>query len=48
MEQSIRSVEDNIADLRDTRSDRSEKCVKLERIQKDIQALIVRMHGIEE
>ena len=27
MEQSIRSVEDNIADLRDTRSDRSEKCI---------------------
>ena len=44
MEQSIRSVEDNIAELRDTRSNRSEKCKKLERIQKDIQALISRIH----
>ena len=46
MEQSVRSVEDNISGLRDTRSDRSEKCVKLENIQKDIQTLIARMHGI--
>ena len=48
MEQSIKSVEDNISDLRSTRSDRSDKCVKLERIQKDIQALIAQMHESAE
>ena len=48
MEQSIKSVEDNISDLRGTRSDRSDKCVKLERIQKDIQALIAQMHESAE
>ena len=48
MEQSIKSVEDNISDLRGTRSDRSDKCVKLERIQKDIQSLIAQMHESAE
>ena len=48
MEQSIKTVEDNITELRDTRAGRSEKCVKLERVQKDIQALIARIHGLEE
>ena len=48
MEQSIKSVEDNISELRGTRSDRSDKCVKLERIQKDIQALIAQMHDSAE
>ncbi|MCR5327773.1 MAG: 50S ribosome-binding GTPase [Saccharofermentans sp.] len=48
MEQSIKSVEDNISDLRSTRSDRSDKCVKLERIQKDIQSLIAQMHESAE
>ena len=47
MEQSIKSVEDNISDLRTTRADRSEQCVKLERIQKDIQTLITRIHEAE-
>ena len=48
MEQSVRSVEDNIAELRDTRSNRSEKCKKLERVQKEIQSLISRIHDAEE
>ena len=48
MEQSIKTVEDNITELRDTRAGRSEKCVKLERVQKDVQALIARIHGLEE
>ena len=48
MEQSVKSVEENISELRETRAGRSEKCIKLERIQKDIQSLIARMHGIEE
>ncbi len=48
MEQSIRSVEENITELRDTRSNRSEKCIRLERIQKDIQSLISRIHEAGE
>ena len=48
MEQSIKSVESNISELRDTRSGRSEKCVRLERIQKEIQALITRIHESNE
>ena len=46
MDQSVRSVEDNISELRSTRADRSEQCQKLEKIQKDVQALIERIHGI--
>ena len=46
MDQSVRSVEDNIAELRSTRADRSEMCQKLEKIQKDVQSLIERIHGI--
>lgn len=48
MEQSIKSIEDNISTLRSSRENRSEMCIKLERIQKDVQALIVSMHGLEE
>ena len=48
MEQSIKSVESNISELRDSRSGRSEKCVRLERIQKEIQALIARIHESNE
>ena len=48
MEQSVKSVEDNIAELRSSRTERSEKCQKLERIQKDIQTLIGRIHGYAE
>ena len=47
MEQSIKSVEDNISELRTTRADRSEQCIKLERIQKDIQTLITKIHEAE-
>lgn len=47
MEKSIRSVEDNIADLRSTREGRSEKCIRLENIQREIQALIARIHEAE-
>ena len=46
MEQSIRSVEDNISELRTTRADRSEQCQRLEKIQKDVQALITKIHEI--
>ena len=46
MDQSVKSVEDNISELRSTRADRSEMCQKLEKIQKDVQALIERIHGI--
>jgi small GTP-binding protein len=48
MEQSIKSVESNISELRDSRSGRSEKCVRLERIQKEIQALIAQIHESNE
>ena len=48
MEKSIKTVEDNISDLRNTRSGRSEKCIRLERIQKDIQSLIAKIHGVDE
>ena len=47
MEKSIKSIEDNIADLRSTRAGRSEMCIKLENIQKEIQALIARIHEAE-
>lgn len=47
MEKSIKSIEDNIADLRSTRANRSEKCIKLENIQREIQALIARIHEAE-
>ncbi len=46
MDQSVKSVEDNISELRSTRDDRSEMCQKLEKIQKEVQALIERIHGI--
>ena len=46
MEQSIKSVEDNISELRTTRADRSEQCQKLEKIQKEVQTLISRIHDI--
>ena len=46
MEQSVKSVEDNIAELRTTRADRSEMCVKLEKVQKEVQTLIARIHDI--
>ena len=46
MEQSVKSVEDNIAELRTTRADRSEMCVKLEKVQKEVQTLISRIHDI--
>ena len=45
MDQSVKSVEDNISELRSTRADRSEMCQKLEKIQKDVQSLIERIHG---
>ncbi|PWJ68597.1 small GTP-binding protein [Ruminococcaceae bacterium R-25] len=45
MDQSVKSVEDNISELRSTRADRSEMCQKLEKIQKEVQALIERIHG---
>ena len=48
MEQSIKSVESNISELRDSRSGRSEKCVRLEYIQKEIQALITQIHEADE
>ena len=48
MEQSVKSVENNIAELRSSRSDRSDKCVKLELIQKEIQSLITKMHEAAE
>ena len=38
--------EDNISELRSTRADRSEMCQKLEKIQKEVQTLIERIHGI--
>ena len=47
MEKSIRSIEDNISDLRSTREGRSEKCIRLENIQREIQALIARIHEAE-
>ena len=46
MDQSVKSVEDNISELRSTRADRSEMCQKLEKIQKEVQALIERIHSI--
>lgn len=46
MEQSIKTVEDNISELRSTRADRSEMCKKLERIQTEVQALIAKIHDI--
>ena len=46
MEQSIKSVEDNISELRSTRADRSEMCQKLEKIQTEVQALIAKIHDI--
>ena len=46
MEQSVKSVEDNIAELRTTRADRSEMCVKLEKVQKEVQTLIAKIHDI--
>ena len=46
MEQSVKSVEDNIAELRNTRANRSEMCQKLEKIQKEVQTLISRIHDI--
>ena len=46
MEQSVKSVEDNIAELRTTRANRSEMCQKLEKIQKEVQTLISRIHDI--
>ena len=46
MDQSVKSVEDNISELRSTRADRSEMCQKLEKIQKDVQSLIERIHGV--
>ena len=46
MDQSVKSVEDNISELRSTRADRSEMCQKLEKIQKEVQSLIERIHGI--
>ena len=48
LEQSVRSIDNNISELRNARTGRSEKCVKLERIQKEIQALISDIHEIEE
>lgn len=45
MDQSVKSVEDNISELRSTRANRSEMCQKLEKIQKDVQSLIERIHG---
>ena len=48
MERSIKIIEDNISELRSTRDDRSEKCKKLERVQKEIQSLISRIHDAEE
>ena len=46
MEQSVKSVEDNISELRTTRANRSEMCQKLEKIQKEVQTLISRIHDI--
>ena len=46
MEQSVKSVEDNISELRTTRVNRSEMCQKLEKIQKEVQTLISRIHDI--
>lgn len=46
MEQSVKSVEDNISKLRSTRADRSEMCQKLEKIQTEVQALIAKIHDI--
>ena len=46
MEQSVKSVEDNISELRTTRANRSEMCQKLEKIQKEVQTLISRIHNI--
>jgi len=46
MEQSVRSVEENIAELRTTRADRSEMCMKLEKLQKEVQSLISGIHDI--
>ena len=46
MEQSIKSVEDNISELRTTRADRSEQCQKLEKIQREVQALIAKIHDV--
>lgn len=46
MEQSVKSVEDNISELRATRANRSEMCQKLEKIQKEVQTLISRIHDI--
>ena len=48
LELSVRSIENNISDLREARTGRSEKCIKLEKIQKEIQALISGIHDIEE
>lgn len=48
LELSVRSIENNISDLREARTGRSEKCIKLEKIQKEIQALISGIHVIEE
>lgn len=48
LELSVRSIEDNISDLREARTGRSEKCIRLEKIQKEIQALISGIHEIEE
>ena len=46
MEQSVKSVEDNISELRATRANRSEMCQKLEKIQREVQTLIARIHDI--
>ena len=47
LEQSVRTIEDNISELRSARAGRSEKCIRLEKIQKEIQALIAGIHEVE-
>ena len=47
IEKSISSIESNIRDIRSTRSGRSDLCLKLEGLQKEIGDMIQMLHNIE-
>ena len=47
IEKSLASIEGNIRDIRDSKSGRSEQCVKFEKLQSEIGDMIVRLHSID-
>ena len=47
MEESVSSIEENIRDIRDTKSGRSELCLKFERFQTEISEMIQTLHNID-